>query len=289
MPIRARWAFGAAATCAALLSLLWLASFHVGFFKHADQRVFVAFYNLTYLYYRHRIYSTASFFVSLCDVSRFLYLAVLPVVIALVRRRVRDACAVALLMLGASFTTQVLKLVLPEPRVLSFLGVVSPVPYPRFPSGHATAAMTLALAFVLVTPPRLRPLVAGLGAVFAATVGYSLLVLGSHLPSDVFGGFLVAAMWSLLAAGALLILGRRDGYATRASAPVSIREALGPPGAALLTAVALAGIVVLSSPHAVISYVGAQRAFIVGAVVIAALSTALSTGVALSVRPDVER
>ena len=117
------------------------------------------------------------------------------VVVALARRRARDACAVVVLVFGAGATTLLLKQLLPQAPVVSFLGIISPVPYPRFPSGHATAAMALVLALTSVAPARLRPVVAGLGAVFAAAVGYSLLTIGSHFPSDVLAGFLVAATW----------------------------------------------------------------------------------------------
>ena len=38
-----------------------------------------------------------------------------------------------------------------------------------------------------------------LGALFAAAVGFSLLMLAWHLPSDVLGGYLVATLWAALA------------------------------------------------------------------------------------------
>ena len=116
MPIRVRWALGCAGACSVLLGLLWLAAFHVGFVERADHKVFVAFYNLTYLYYRHRISATATSIVSLCDPSRVFFLAALPVAVALVRRRPFDACAVVALLGGASITTLVLKHLLPEPQ-----------------------------------------------------------------------------------------------------------------------------------------------------------------------------
>lgn len=284
MQIRARTALAGAAACGAVLGLVWLASFHVSPLERADDRVFLAFYDLTSVSYRPRIEDIASFFVSLCDPSRFVLLGVIPAVVALVRRRVRDACAAMALVVGASVTTQALKHVLPEPHVVSLLGVHSPVPYPHFPSGHSTAAMALVLALVLVSPARVRPLVAGLGAVFAAGVGCSLLALGTHMPSDVFGGFLVAAAWSLLVVAALPAVGRRPLDVSRPASAASIRDALAPPGAALVAAVVLSAVVVLSSPHAVVSYARAHDAFVVGALVIGALSTTLATGVVLSVR-----
>ena len=196
-----------------MVGLLWLAAFHVGFVERADHKVLLAFYNLTSLYERHRVYLIASFMASLCEPPRLVFLAAVPVVVALTRRRPQDAGAVLVLLVGANLTTLVLKHVLPEP----FLSVPSPVPYPRFPSGHSTAAMSLALALTLVAPARLRPLIGGLGAVFAAGVGYALLTLGSHYPTDVFGGFLVATTWALLTAGALFAFEGHLGRSARSA------------------------------------------------------------------------
>jgi membrane-associated phospholipid phosphatase len=59
------------------------------------------------------------------------------------------------------------------------------------------------LCAVLVTPRRLRPLVAVLGGLFALAVGCSLLILAWHMPSDVLGGYLTATLWAALALAAL--------------------------------------------------------------------------------------
>ncbi len=274
----------AAAACAALLALTWLASFHVGFLEHADQNAFVGFYDLTYLYYRARVDSTVTSLVSLCNTTPYAYFAAFSVVLALARRSFRVACAVGVLLIGANLTTLVFKSVLPEPRTAFVVGVVSPVPYPRWPSGHATAAMALVLALVFAAPARLRPFVAGVGAVFAAAVSYSVLAVGSHLPSDAIGGFLVAAMWGLLAVAALIASEARAVRAGPPNEPVSIREVLGAPATALVTFAVAAAIVVLLSPHQVVAYLGAHEPFVVGAAIIAALSTGISTAVAISLR-----
>ena len=63
-----------------------------------------------------------------------------------------------------------------------------------------------------------------------------------------------------------------------------MREALGPPGAALLVMAASAGIVVLISPHAAIAYVRAHHLLLIGGLAISALSIAISTGVAVGIR-----
>jgi membrane-associated phospholipid phosphatase len=63
--------------------------------------------------------------------------------------------------------------------------------------------MCLALCAVLVAPARLRPLVATLGVIYALSVGYAVVALVWHFPSDVVGGFLVAAGWTLVAVAGL--------------------------------------------------------------------------------------
>ena len=94
-------------------------------------------------------------------------------------------------------TTQLLKPLLAAPRPITLLEFPV-VAAASWPSGHATAVMSLALCSVLAAQARLRPFVAALGAAFAVAVCYSFLELGWHYPSDVLGGFLVAAAWTLL-------------------------------------------------------------------------------------------
>ena len=77
-----------------------------------------------------------------------------------------------------------------------------------FPSGHAMAAVALAVLVVLVAGPRRRALVVGLAA--AAVVGYCALIVsrGWHYPTDVIGGWLVTLAWLALlwlAAGSRLL------------------------------------------------------------------------------------
>ncbi len=128
--------------------------------------------------------------------------------IALARGRPRLAVAVIALLAATSVSSQVLKALLEYPR---YIGVVDgPTPSPAaFPSGHATAAMSIALAGVLVAPPRARLLAAILGLAFALAVSFSIVTLGWHFSSDVVGGFLVATFWALIVAGGLLAINER--------------------------------------------------------------------------------
>ena len=120
----------------------------------------------------------------------------------MLRGRPRLSLAVVGLLAATSVSSQVLKSLLAYPR---YDGVVdgAHVDPAAFPSGHATAAMSLALAFVLVVPPRARPFAAVLGMAFAITIAFCVITLGWHFPSDVVGGFLLATGWTLVIAAGL--------------------------------------------------------------------------------------
>lgn len=270
-------ALGACA-CAALLAVVWFAAFHIPFFRHADQSIYQQF---GALHAHGRVELLAGHLVALFDPKAYVVLVVALLAIALVRRRPRVAFAVGVIILGANATTEVLKHVAAAPRPGSlFVHGMSPLPPASWPSGHSTAAMSLVLAAVLTAPARLRPAATALGAVFAIGVGYSVLATGMHYPSDVLGGFLVAAGWALSTVAALFAAERWRPSRGR----VSVGAALGAPGAVLLAALVLTAIVVIMHPHDVMSYARAHEAFVVGAAGIGALGLALSTGVLLTVR-----
>jgi membrane-associated phospholipid phosphatase len=148
--------------------------------------------------------------------------AIVLVAIALWRRRWVMAAVVPAILLSANLTTQVLKPGLAHPRFVEAAGIESPYPA-SWPSGHSTVAMSLALCLVLVVGPRARPYAAVIGAAYAVAVGYSLIAMGWHLPSDVLGGFLIAATFTLLGAAALSLLEAREPVTERRAARPSTR------------------------------------------------------------------
>jgi membrane-associated phospholipid phosphatase len=286
MPVRARTAALGAFACVVLLAIVWFAASHIGFFGHADQSIYQQFGDLQA---HSRVERVAGWLVSWFDPNPYVYLVVAVVAVAVLRRRPRAVFAVCTIVLGATVSTELLKHVVAAPRPgYLFAGGYSPLPPDSWPSGHSTAVMALVLAAVVAAPARLRPAVAALGACLAIAVGYSVLATGIHYPSDVLGGFLMAATWALATVAALLGVedwrpspgGRRRERGER----VSVRAALSAPGAVLLAAIVLALIVLITRPHDVESYARAHGAFVAGALAIGALGLALSTGVLLSVR-----
>jgi len=157
--------------------------------------------------------------------------------VALARGRPRMAVLVALLIGLTSVSSQLLKALLAYPRSDELING-SRVTAEAFPSGHATAAMSLGIALVLVVSPRLRPLAALVGAALALGVSFSVVSMGWHFPSDVIGGFLLATGWTLVLLAGLRALESR--YPERAG-----RGALARRSRAVVDAVSGAGLVAL--------------------------------------------
>jgi len=192
---------------------------------------------------------------------------------ALLRGRPRLAVGVLALVAATSVSGQALKALLAHMRFPAIFDY--PVGPEALPSGHATAAMTVALCAVLVAPPALRVVTALLGGAFAAAVGYAVLVLGWHFPSDVLGGFLMAGTWTALAVAGLRVVERRPA----AEGPASARDPAVGIGVAAGAMVAAA--VVAAAPGDRIALYASERpTLVVGALVIAALAGALSAGLA---------
>jgi membrane-associated phospholipid phosphatase len=136
--------------------------------------------------------------------------------------RPRHVTAAVAIVAGANLTTQILKVALAHPRFQPVLGDHQ-LGAVAFPSGHATAAASIAIALVLVAPWRHRPLAVTLGAGFIGAVGCSVVVLAWHFPSDVLGGVLVALAWGF---AALAGLGLAEQLAGSRPPQVSSRAAI---------------------------------------------------------------
>jgi hypothetical protein len=201
-------------------------------------------------YGQNRLWHVAEPVLSVVSVWFIAVVVLAAVVIAIARRRWMLAAQVAVLMAGANLTTRVLKVgVIDRPD----LGISGPG-FNTLPSGHTTAAASVAAVVVLVVPPRVRPWAAVFGALYTAATGVSTLVGQWHRPSDVIAAILVVLAWSGLACA---LVAWRPGFSGRAStgAPstatgqLALGTATGRPssgtrtGAVLLTVVALVALV----------------------------------------------
>jgi membrane-associated phospholipid phosphatase len=178
------------------LGAIWLVAELV---PAAQLRDALALHDFTLLS-RPRVDAVGELLLHLLDPFVFVLWGIALVAVALARERPRLALAATTVMGMAPFTSETLKPLLAHPHVQ--IGTVH-IGSASWPSGHSTAALALALSAVLVSPVRLRPLVAAVGTLFALAVGASLLILAWHMPSDVLGGYLIAALWTALAVAAL--------------------------------------------------------------------------------------
>ncbi len=241
----------AAALCAALAAVVYALATHVAAAQHADTRVLDAFM-------AEGDTPGAGFAAPIFhafDPPAFAVMLLALVTGALLGGRRRAAIIVGASVLGATLTAELLKLALAAPR---------PVHTHSWPSGHTTAVMSLVLAVVLLSPPRWRWLAAAAGGALTVAVVFSILILGSHYPSDVVGGFLVAAGFNCLAAAAL-----------RVEALPSLRTLVAGPA---LGAAAVA-LVLATHPHETLDYAAANTTFVAGALALAAGALLLSGSV----------
>jgi membrane-associated phospholipid phosphatase len=210
--------------------------------------------------------------------------------LALVRGRPRVAATIVALVAATSISGQVLKALLAHPRFPPIFDY--PIGPDALPSGHATAAMSLALAGVLAAPRRARPFAALLGALLALGVGAAVVSLGWHFPSDVIAGYLLATAWALALTAALYEADRRfparERWASSAIARASDKIATGglalaAAGATTVGVVVIAG-VLATDADAATCFAREHTSFVVVAGGIASAALVLPVAVATVAR-----
>lgn len=258
-----------AGACVACFGLLLVLVYWWGPARHADGAALRGFVGLERT-------GPMKGVIRLADPLPYLLLAVALVATALARGSPGRAVVAALLLGGSALTSQALKPLLAFDRYESFLGP-DQIHAASFPSGHATASMALAFAAVLVVHERWRLVAAAGGTAFTLAVSFSIVSLGGHFPSDVAGGYLVAAAWFLAAVGAV--------HARRAAATRTGRSPELPPRwAAVAVGLAALAIAVPVAPEAV-GYAERHTAFAAVAAGIGAAAAAALAGAAMLSRP----
>jgi membrane-associated phospholipid phosphatase len=205
MAPRVKSAVLAAIACALAVAPLAVMAYSWDPFQRVDLRILI---------HLHReegpIHALAAVLVNLGDLVALLVLLGVACAIGLRYGRRREVIAAVVVVAGANLTTQLLKTTLEHARHKAFEHGIE-LPWPNsFPSGHTTAAASIAVALLLVTPAVHRRAAALAGGILVATVGVCVIVLKWHYPSDVLGGLLVVGAWGFAALAWLRARGGRD-------------------------------------------------------------------------------
>jgi membrane-associated phospholipid phosphatase len=267
-----------AGVCWGVFAAVLAAAYWLPVARWADGWAVEGFLNLQ----RPRLNSAAFDIATLANPLPFAVATVALASIALYRGRPRQALAAIVLLGGANVVAQALKLLLAHERTHEFLGRAQ-LDAVSFPSGHATASMSLAFAAVLVAPAAWRPLVAAAGALFALVVSESIMLLAWHFPSDVIGGFLVATASALTVVAALRAADARWPDRTgREAARRAIGRAQPARTAAIAAGFAAAGLIGLAvaAGDRTLSYASRHTLAFAAVVAVAAMAAALPAAVA---------
>jgi len=227
--------------------------------------------------------------------------ALVAMAVAVRRGRSRLAVAIPVVLGGAVGSAELLKPLLAVPH--DYIDATHQLSAASWPSGHSTAVMSMTLCALLVAPSRWRPAVAAIGGVFTVAVGFSLLTLAWHMPSDVIGGYLMAGVW---VSAAVAVLSRAEAAepadaarpepsARPRRAPLQRREwrarqpsLLGGealvPGVVIGSVLGAALVIVAMRPHQVAGFADTHHSFVAVATVIAALATTLVSGFTVGLR-----
>lgn len=201
MAPRVKRALFAALACALAIAPLAFLAYSFGPFERLDLRVMLHFERDS-----GPTHALAAVLVNLGDLTSLLVF--LAIACAIGRRR--EVLAAIVVVAGANLTTQLLKTTLEHARHKAVEHGIE-LPWPdSFPSGHTTAAASIAVALLLVVPAAHRTAAAVAGVAITAAVGFSVVVLGWHYPSDVLGGLLVVGAWGFAALAWLRIRAGRD-------------------------------------------------------------------------------
>jgi membrane-associated phospholipid phosphatase len=277
MDRRAKTLLWMAAGCAVLFALVVVGAYAWGPGQSLDEAGLTGFVNANHAHDGLRHVTIR--FTEFGNASVVGAITLVLAAFALLRGRPRTAVGVLALVAATSVSSQLLKIALAHPRFPAIFDY--PVGPQALPSGHGTAAMSLAMAGVLVAPRRARWAAAVIGSGLALAVGASVVAWGWHYPSDVLAGYLLATGWAPATGAALYEAERRfpasERWASTALARASDRIATGglalaAVGAGAVAVLATAG-VVLADPSSAACYAREHTAFVVvaGGVASAAL------------------
>ncbi len=288
---RRRLALWSAALCALGFMFSWLVLAHVPAARLRDAAALRGFISLDH----GHVDALASAMLALVTPLSCALFALVAMAVAWHRGRRRLVLAVPVVIVGATLSAEALKPILAVAH--DYIDAHHQVPGASWPSGHSTAVMSMTLCALLVAPRRWRPAVAAVGGVFTVAVGLSLLTLAWHLPSDVIGGYLLAAVWG---AGAVAVLSREAPEAAAAAPGDALgratrswgerRPSSAAPGDTVVPGVVLGSLaaftvaLVALRPAEVADFAATHHSVIAFAAVITALAASLVSGFTVALR-----
>lgn len=197
-----------ALACVAAAVLVWAVAFRTGIGHAVDARLLSGLATLQ----DTRAEPLAQLVASLCNPGPYALLAGTAVAVALAARGAWTAVVTGAVLFVPNLVTQILKRELAEDRSGAVAAQIH-VEAAAWPSGHATAAMSLAAVLVLLAPAGWRGVAAVAGGAFALAMAGSVVLLGWHFPSDAAGGIAIAAAGGFVGAA---LISRRDATAALA-------------------------------------------------------------------------
>lgn len=277
MPLPTRYLLSAAVACALAAMVVLLAAYGWGPAANLDVAALHGFMSLD----TPSVDRLAGRIALSMNVAPMLVILTALCLAGLAAGRSRQVVTALGVVAAANLTTQILKAVLAHPRFDAALGPVQPAAA-AFPSGHATAVMSLAVAALIIAPRRIRPVVAALSAIYVLAVSLSVLILGWHFPSDVVGGMLVATGYGCLGLALMRTLagGRAPTGSVSLSRPGTALEEWAAGALALALALALAVGIALARAGEIVGYARAHTATTATAMLVAALGASLLAGFA---------
>ena len=218
-----------AAVCALAFAAIAGMAYYVGPAQWIDDAALHGFVSL----YRPGISGPATALAHLCNPFPYALAALALIAIGYRSKGPRTAAAATLLLAGANVSSQVLKPLLAHHRELYYSQWhLNNINDAALPSGHATAAMAISIAALMVVSREFRPLAAIAGAAFTIAVTFSVLILQWHFPSDVVCGYLIASTWGLVAFAALTYVNER--WPETGTMRTKARRAIHPPSPAVI-------------------------------------------------------
>jgi membrane-associated phospholipid phosphatase len=230
-----------AAACAIAFAAIAGLAYYVSPAQYLDDAALHGFVSL----YRPGISGPATTLAHLCNPFPYAIAALAVIAIGFRTKGPRTAAATTLLLAGANISSQTLKPLLAHHRELYYTSWhLNNINDAALPSGHATAAMALSIAALMVVSREFRPITAIAGAAFTIAVTFSVLILQWHFPSDVVCGYLIASIWGLVVFAGLTYANER--WPEKGTMRTKARQAINPPRPATIaiTLLALAAVAI---------------------------------------------